>query len=196
MRLRTAPQRFNQGVIRGIQWIPLLVALQGWWLLYTIPLVTSVAATRALIEVLILLRGNDQQEVRCGQLFRQRIRHLRKRKSDWFFSGLMDLLVIDSLILGRIQLPISQMLSAGLLVIFVLCVLVLFYQTMAGWQTGGPLPQLWVSFYLFGKQPKKVLAHVLWTFCFAFVLALFGPVYLLVLGMSGWVLGNLFIYQK
>ncbi|HCE12350.1 hypothetical protein [Enterococcus sp.] len=196
MKLRTAPQRINQSLLNGIRWLPQLVVLQGWWLLYTLPLVTSVAATRALIEVLILLRSNDQQEVRCGQLFRQRIRHLRKRKSDWFFSGLMDLLVIDSLILGRIQLPISQMLSAGLLVIFVLCVLVLFYQTMAGWQTGGRLPQLWVSFYLFGKQPKKLLAHVLWTFCFAFVLALFGPVYLLVLGMSGWVLGNLFIYQK
>lgn len=196
MKLRTAPQRINQSLLHGIRWLPQLVTLQGWWLLYTLPLVTSVAATRALIEVLILLRSNDQQEATCGQLFRQRIRHLRKRKSDWFFSALMGLLVIDSLVLGRIQLPIFQVLSAGLLVVFVLCALVLFYQTMAGWQTGGAFPQLWVSFYLFGKQPKKVLGHVLWTFCFAFALVLFGPVYLLVLGMSGWVLGNLYIYQK
>jgi len=196
MRLRTAPQRFNQGVIRGIQWMPLLVALQGWWLLYTIPLVTSVAATRTLIEVLIILRNNAQQEATCGQLFRQRFQQLRKRKSDRFFSGIIGLLIIDSFILSRIQLPIFQLLSAVLLVIFVLCIIVLIYQTMAVEEKMSTYPQLWVSFYLFGRQPKKVLAHLLWTACFTIVLVLFGPVYLLVLGFSSWILGNMYILQK
>lgn len=196
MKLRTAPQRLNQGLLQGIQWLPQLVVLQGWWLLYTVPLVTSVAATRALIEVLDLLRKDPQQEATSGQLFRQRFHQLRKRKSDWFFSGAMGLILLDSLILGRIQQSFFQLLSATLLVVFILCMFVLFYQTLAGGHNAETFPKLWVSFYLFGRQPKKVIALLLWTACFTFILVLFGPVYLLVLGVSGWILGNIYIYHK
>ena len=67
---KSYPQRLNQALLTGINWLPHLLVLQGMWLLYSLPLITSTTASRALIETLTELR-NDGLEASSKARFQQ-----------------------------------------------------------------------------------------------------------------------------
>lgn len=197
MRTKVTPQRLNQALLTGINWLPHLLVLQGMWLLYSLPLITSTTASRALIETLTELR-NDGLEASSKARFQQAFHQqwATRKGQDRLLSLFFLLLLADSFIFSRLQHPLFQIASYALAFTFGLFCLVLLYQTRLLHTYPQQPSSLFYNFYQFARSPKRVLAHLLATVTLVLTFLLFGPVYLLVLGISTLYLVNVLLCDQ
>ncbi|EQC80076.1 hypothetical protein HSIEG1_1410 [Enterococcus sp. HSIEG1] len=79
-----------------------------------------------------------------------------------------------------------------LIVIFMICSLIFFYQTLLMGEKKQQVSFFYV-FYQAGRSPKRVLLHLFWTITLLLFFGFFGPAYLFLVGMSGCCLIQLII---
>ncbi|EEV31807.1 conserved hypothetical protein [Enterococcus gallinarum EG2] len=190
------PQRLFNGLITWINWMPKLILLQFLWLVCSLPFFTVATATRSMIAAIKQIKDTQEraEQEKTTTIFFTKFSELWQlnKKKDIVFNFYSLFLLIDHSILSRFPQPLFQVMATMLIVIFMICSLIFFYQTLLMGEKKQQV-SFFYAFYQAGRSPKRVLLHLFWTITLLLFFGFFGPAYLFLVGMSGCCLIQLII---